>query len=762
MLYSALAFLAGVCALQLCSDLPALSGWWLGACVALALVPVVWLRVAAAAVGGFLWACWSASQLAGVHLPADLQGRDVRIEGQVQGLPEQLGDGRLRFRFLVEKIAVDQHWQTLQLPVRLSWYRQAAAVQAGERWQLLARLKQPRGFSNPGGFDYERWLFARGIRASGYIRRSDLNRRLTPAARWSVAHLRQQLSSHLQQLQVAPSTRALLRGLGVGDRSGMSAEQWRILQLTGTSHLLAISGLHVGLVAGLAFFVGRKTWSLVGGGQHWPAQRVAALCAVAAALSYALLSGFQVPAQRALIMVSVFMLAIVSGGRTQPWRVWGVALWLVLLVDPLTVLTAGFWLSFGAVALILMLSAGYCGERARWRRLLRVQLGLFVGLTPLLWLWFQQVSLSAPVANLIAIPWVGILVVPLLLAGLLCLPFATPLGDWLLGLSAQLLSVLWWFLEHLAGLPVGLWQTPAVSALWMLLFALGVGGLLLPRALSLVTVSLSLMAAVLQLEAERPAYGEVWFSLLDVGQGLAAVVETQQHLLVYDTGPAFTSGFDTGEAVVVPFLRERGYRQVDRLIISHADKDHIGGARSVLERLKVLSVESGEAASIDWLRASGCQSGRQWLWDGVHFEHLALPATEEGNNSSCVLRVETADGRILLLPGDIEKEVEQRLLRQRLSRLAADVLVAPHHGSSTSSSHAFVRSVNPDYVLFAVGYRNRFGFPRPEVAARYRAVGAELFTTAESGAIQLRIGSAQPLRVVGYRRRTRRYWNTVP
>ena len=762
MLYSALAFLAGICAFQYCSEFPAAGGWWLAVCVALALFPLPWLRAAGIAAAGFLWVWWHASQIAGIQLPAELEGEDVLVQGLVQDLPERLDDGRVRFRFLIEQFSDRGHWQPLQLAARMTWYRQAEDVRAGERWQLLVRLKRPHGLSNPGGFDYERWLFARGVRATGYIRGSELNRRTAIAHQYSVPGLRQQLSAHLQALRVAPPMRALLRGLGVGDRSGMSADQWRVLRQTGTSHLLAISGLHVGLVAGLVFFIARKGWSVLGRPLRWPAPRVAALCSMFAALVYALLAGFQVPAQRALVMVCVWMLAILWEGRPEPWRVWSLALWIILVIDPLSVLSAGFWLSFAAVALILLLTAGRSGRQRRAQRLLTVQLGLVFGLTPLLWAWFQQISLSAPIANLVAIPWVGFLVVPLLLAGIVCLPFLPQLGDWLLGLSADLLSILWWLLEQLADLPVNLWQSPAVSGIWMLLFALGVVGALLPRALSLMPVSIVLMSAVLRLEPERPDSGELWFSLLDVGQGLAVVVETRHHLLVYDAGPAFPGGFNSGESVIAPFLVQRGYRHVDRLIISHSDNDHLGGAEAVFKRLDVSAIQSGEPGAIDWARATWCRSGHQWLWDGVQFEYLAPFEREAGNNASCVLRVEAADGRVLLLPGDIEGRIEQQLVRLRYRQLAADILVAPHHGSRTSSSEEFVEAVKPDYVLFPVGYRNRFGFPKSEVLERYRAIGARLLESAASGAIQLRVEAGKPLQVVAHRQRTKRYWNTKP
>jgi competence protein ComEC len=758
MLYSALAFLAGISAFQYCSELPAAGWWWLSLGVVLTLFPWQWLRVAGFAVAGFLWVWWQVAQITAIQLPAELEGRDVLVEGRVQGLPERLEDGRLRLHFLIEHFSTDDRWQPLPLAARLSWYRRAADIQAGERWQLLVRLKQPHGFANPGGFDYERWLFAHAVRATGYIRDSELNRRTAIAEHYSLSRLRQWLSAHLQGLQIAQPMRALLRGLGVGDRSGMSADQWRVLQQTGTSHLLAISGLHVGLVAGLVFFIARKAWSVLGRPLRWPAPRVAALCSMFAALVYALLAGFQVPAQRALIMVCVWMLAILWQGRPQPWRVWSLALWVVLVLDPLSVLSAGFWLSFAAVALILLLTAGRCGRHSRWQRLLSVQLGLVFGLTPLLWAWFQQVSLSAPIANLIAIPWVGLLVVPMVLAGLLCLLLPVPLGNWLLSLSADLLSILWWLLEQLAALPATLWQSPAVSGVWMLLLALGVVGVLLPRPLALAPLSLLLMLAVVRLEPERPDSGDLWLSLLDVGQGLAVVVETRHHVLVYDAGPAFPSGFSSGEAVVAPFLVWRGYRHIDRLVISHADNDHIGGARALFQRLDVLATQSGEPGAIDWSRSSWCRSGHRWSWDGVGFEYLAPFAREEGNNGSCVQRVEAADGRVALLPGDIERRVELQLLGQRYRQLAADILVAPHHGSRTSSSVEFVEAVQPDYVLFPVGYRNRFGFPAAEVVQRYRAVGARTLDSADSGAIQLRVEAGRPLQAVAYRQRRKRYW----
>ncbi len=755
MLYSALAFLAGICVYQYVPGLSFSSCWWLLAGIPLLVFPVPLLRATGMSCAGLLWICWQAGQVAGAQLPFHLEGEELLVRGVIQGLPETLGGQRLRFGFLIDQVSEKGHWQTLPLLARITWYRNKLAVAPGERWQLKVRLKRPRGFSNPGGFDYQRWLLAQGIQATGYVRKGKANQRLYQTGSQAVQGLRQQLSAHLQQLEVPETMRALLRALGVGDRSAMSTTQWRVLQKTGTSHLLAISGLHVGMVAALVFFVARQGWSLFGDPQRWPAPRVAAPCSMIAALAYALLAGFQVPAQRALVMVSLWMLAVMWTGRPDPWRVWGLALLAVLLLDPFSVAAPGFWLSFAAVALIALLTAGRHGRTGRLRRLLSVQFGLLLGLAPLQWLLFQQLSISAPFANLIAIPWIGLLVVPVMLAGILLLPFAPTVGDWLLGLSAHSLSILWWVLEQLAGLPVNLWQSPAVSAGWMLLFALGIVIVLLPAAFRLAPVGVMLLLPVFWLQAERPARGDVWFTLLDVGQGLAAVAETSNHVLVYDSGPAFRSGFNTGAAVLVPYLVNQGYRHIDRLVISHADNDHIGGAHSLFDRMDVFSIYSGEPGEIDWARSKQCMAGQRWVWDQVQFEYLAPFARGEGNNSSCVLRIETAAGQVLLLTGDIERSVEQQLLEQYARRLAADVLVAPHHGSRTSSTDGFVNAVHAEYVLFPVGYRNRFGFPKPDVLARYRGTGARILDTATSGAVSIRLEAGQGIAAVGYRQRGR-------
>jgi len=758
MLSLALAFLAGICLLFCCHRLPSGTELLLVVVTASVCLYAPRLRLAGGLLAGFCWAAWQVLHVSAMQLPANLESHDLQVRGQVIGLPEHLAEGRVRLRLQLDTWRSDSGWRPLLLPVRLTWYRHAPVIRPGERWQLRVRLKAAHGLTNPGGFDYERWLFAHRIRATGYIRQSTGNRRLPFSPARGMPWLRYHLSNELQQLDLPAPQRALLRALAIGDRAGMSRSQWQLLQRTGTSHLLAISGLHVGLVAGLVFFLVERLWCWLGGARLWPSPRVAALAAMGAALLYALLAGYQVPAQRALIMVWVWMLSILLGVRSQPWRVWALALWLVLLLDPLSVLSAGFWLSFGAVALILYLGRGRVGNAGRLRQTLTLQLGLVAGLTPLLWIWFQQASWLAPPANLVAIPWVGFVVVPVLLLGLSVWPVSSVLANGLLALAAHALDWLWRFLQLLDAAMPAQWFAPPLGAPGLGLCLFGLLLLLLPRGAGMRGVAVVMLLPVLLVTPARPAPGDLWLTLLDVGQGLAVVAETRRHVLVYDTGPAFPGGFDAGTRVLIPFLRQHGQHRLDRLVISHRDNDHRGGGPSLYRQFPARQVDSGEPQTIHWAKATDCRYQPPWEWDGVRFEYLRTPITASRNNASCVLKLISADGRSVLLTGDIERRIEGALLRSPPGQLASTVLVAPHHGSHSSSTPAFIRAVRPDWVLFATGYHNRFGFPRAEVVARYRTAGARWMETATAGAISVNITSGHAVRVTGWRQRHRRIW----
>ena len=754
----ALAFLAGNCILQGSSQLPAY-----GFLALVVLLPGIFFRpyslqIIAMAAAGFL-CCWgTASLLLDYRLPSELEGVEIRVEGKVLGLPEKLDHQRLRFTFEIQRFQLGEIWEPLSLPVRLSWYRNAPVLKSGERWQLSVRLKQPHGFSNPGGFDYEKWLFSHRIRATGYVRKTNTAKRLASASHVRIDRARQFLIETLNQPGTLKQA-GLLTALGVGTQSGLTTKQWEVLRKTGTNHLMAISGLHIGLVAGMAFFVFRKIWCWLGAPGWWPAPRAAALPALVCALVYALLSGFQIPAQRALLMVAVWLCAIFWVGRPGPWKTWSIALIIVLLHDPLATLTAGFWLSFGAVAWILFLNKGRYNEYPTWRKMLHLQLGLSIGLTPFLWLWFGQVSLISPIANIISIPWVGFLVVPFLLLGLLCVAWLPSLAHLLILIADESLNQLWRILELLANLPDIVWHPANASTIMIPLLFAAMIALMLPRPIPVRLPALLLLITIFSKNSDHPNDGDLWITLLEVGQGLSVVLATRQHVLVYDTGPSFRSGFDTGAAVVVPYLRWSGHQQVDRLLISHSDNDHAGGGRSTFNGLHTISILAGEPEEIEWAKSQRCVRGQHWVWDHVRFELLAPQTAAHGNNASCVLRIETADGRVVLLPGDIEKPVERWLLTNAASKLRADVLVAPHHGSLTSSTASFVDAVQPSLVLFAVGYQNRYGFPKPAIVERYRKAGAQIMDTASAGAIQIKLRTGESLDIQSNRIKLQRYWN---
>lgn len=759
MFYS-LAFLAGVVCLQGCGRLP--DPGWAGLLVPLALV-CGWqrhLRWAAVVAVGFLWAWWQASLALAGRLPVDWAGNDRLVRGRIDALPEHLDGGGARVRFRVADYydSSSGGWRPLDLSVRLRWYRSAPRLHAGERWQLQVRLKRPHGFANPGGFDYERWLLVQRIGATGYVREGPDNRRLE-ASHGSGIDVGRQALARAIDASVDGAAAGLLRALAIGDRSGVSRRQWEVLRITGTAHLMAISGLHIGLVAGLAFAGMRRLWGLGGLAGRWPGASAAALAALGAAALYAGLAGFSLPTRRALVMVSAFMGARLLRRRISAWQALALALWLVLLLDSLALLSPGFWLSFGAVGWILYQLSGRYGKTGRLRVALRVQLVLSLGLAPLVLASFQFWPAAGPLANLLAVPWVGLLVVPPLLAGCLLAPLAPSLSAWLFQAAGATLAPLWQGLEWLASMPGAAWTLGLPHTAAVVLLSVGLIGWLAPAGMPARWSALALVAPLFLYRPEAPAQGAVWLTLLDVGQGLAAVVRTRHHVLVYDTGPRFRSGLDTGSAVVAPYLVHAGIRRIDKLVISHSDNDHAGGGGALFARHRVMSVLAGMPEAIDWARARRCRRGQRWSWDGVEFALLSPAAPVRGNNASCVLRVTSGAGQRLLLTGDIESSVEKRLADADGEGLRAEVLVAPHHGSATSSSAAFVARVKPDYVLYPAAERNRFGFPRPSVVTRYRQVGARQFSTGVGGALSARFSAAGGIiEVSAFRQTEARYW----
>ena len=766
-----LAFGAGTLLLQLQPQLPA-PVWLvlLPACMALA----IWRRVLAAPVAlaiGFLWAAGCAHLRLADQLSPDLEGQDLEVVGVVSSLPA-LGERSIRFEFEIESPAARMPGKIL-----LSWYRSLpvsatdalpqlldGGVHPGERWRFTVRLRRPHGQLNPHGFDYEAWLLERGIGATGYVRpRSQplrLGARNGPGDR--IEQAREAVRDRFARVLGSTPAAGILAALAVGDQRSISNEEWRLFNRTGVTHLMSISGLHVTMISALAAWLVAALWRRVPAlALRLPTRKAAAPAAILAAFGYALIAGFAVPAQRTFWMVAVVALALWSGRIVSASRTLALALGVVLALDPWAVLSAGFWLSFGAVALIFYAAGMPEARPGRWRRLrqaLRTQWAITLGLAPATLFLFAQVSVIGPLANAVAIPLVSAVITPLaLLAALLPIEWLAQLGAWLTEWLLQ-------FLEACAMLPAALWQQHAPQ-LWSVALALaGVLWLIAPRGVPWRAAGLALMAPAFALPAPAPQPGEAWITTLDVGQGLAVVVRTAHRTLLYDAGPQFGAEADSGERIVAPYLRAIGTTQLDAFIVTHNDTDHSGGAASVIanfeahEFLSSLPAAHPLHAMVPGSRR--CLRGAQWDWDGVHFA-LLHPAPQDGaarraNNLSCVLRV-SAGAASMLLTGDIEQLAEQALLERDPAALRADVLLVPHHGSGTSSSPGFLAAVGPGLAVIPVGYRNRFSHPVAAVLERYAAIRTRVLRTDLDGAVTVRLGAAGA-QASGERAQRPRYW----
>lgn len=778
MILGILSFLFGILLLQQLSNLPNILWCW--ALISIVCLPFIprhfrFSRTLILFLFGFLWALLRAHWVLDVALPDDLQGKDILVTGVIASIP--LEDKRKRrFEFDIETLEYNKQ----QLPsigkVRISWYgkrgrgkknfyRNKIKLKAGQRWQFWLRLKQPHGFMNPGGFDYEGWLYQKKIRATGYVRINPKKKQYAKklddeASGYTILILRQTLYDRLKSISSKMDYGGILVALAMGERIGITQEQWQVFRATGTSHLVAISGLHIGLLAGFVFLITRRLWPYCGSAAlHLASPRAAAISALVVASFYAALSGFAVPSQRALIMLSIVMLSIFWRHKVQSSQVLSLALLSVLLLDPVAVLSAGFWLSFAAVAIIGLAAFGRLTVDKGWRIWGRLQWRISLALIPLLIFLFQQASLVSPLANLLAIPLVSFIVVPLVLLATSIASFIPDLAAMMYSLADTTLSILWWFLSYLANTPLSQWYGVKPDILSLCLASLGLALLLTPKGWPAKYLGLFLIIPLIWPNTESPNDGEVEVTLLDVGQGLAAVVRTKQHSLVFDTGPKFSQNFDTGAAVVIPFIRQKNIKKLDMLIISHKDNDHSGGFKSTQREIQFDKLLS----SYDLNGSEACFFGQNWQWDGVLFEMLNPDESiryKKRNNASCVLRI-SAGNESLLLSADIEKRTEKQLVKQRYEQLGSTYLVAPHHGSKTSSSKAFLDAVDPDYILVPVGFKNRYRMPHSSVLQRYQAMHIPIIETYKSGAITVKFGQKSSSKIPEqYRKDIQKYWNS--
>jgi competence protein ComEC len=780
-----LAFVIGTFWVQQWPELPA-AGWCL-----IAVAPLIcWrpyprYRVLYAGILGICWAVsWGHWKLR-MELPESMAGKDLLIEGYIASIPDAHERG-LRFDFAVEAYPELEQAVARTLPrkVRLSWYgseiRPVPVLLPGEHWRLMARLKPSHGFMNPGAFDYEAWLFGQGIRATGYVRADEGNRRLREAGwHYALQRLRHEILERIHVLAPAGEYTGLVAALAIGHQHDIRREQWRLLTDTGTIHLISISGLHVSMIAGLCYLLAYwlhaalLPW-LSASYPAWPAQRTGAVAGLCSALAYSALAGFALPTVRSLLMLAVAFGALFFYRQLRPWQALLTALALVVAVEPFALNGSSFWLSFGAVAVLIYLLSGRFraqaeGEsalRRRWRRWGYVQFAIIPALIPLTLFWFGRAVLTAAAANFVAIPWVSAAVVPVILLATAAAFISEPAAALLFAAAVRMLDWLWRVLDWLSHLPWGQRTQHPPQAAALALAAVGLVWLLAPRGVPARWAGIACLLPLFWRYPAGPAEGDVWFTVLDVGQGTAAVVRTRRHALLYDAGPRFSDNFDAGSAAVVPYLRAQGVRYLDMLVVSHSHDDHQGGVESVLREISARTVLAGEPDRYPAALppAGSCARGQRWRWDGVDFEIL-WPPPDAGamrtNNVSCVLRI-TAPGGSILLPGDIEREAE-RSLWQEGALAPVDILLLPHHGSRTSSTPPFVMAVRPRYAVATADYRNRYGFPGKEVAGRYREAGASMLVTGYTGAVEFRLDHASGVAgPVLYRHVARRYWRHLP
>ncbi len=671
-----LAFLIGHCVVHLLAVLPpALYAWLLAA----ALMIAAWRRyvLLTALLLGIAWAWFNAGVRLSDDLPASLEGQDIVVRGFIASMPDTT-DTDPQFEFdTVERAA------GVPSRIRLAWYDTAQWPAAGERWQFVVRLKRRNGFANPGGFDYEGLLFRERIGATGYVRADARNLRLSRASwRYGILRLRAWLASRIALATHDHSQLGVLQGLAVGQTQAMTAEQWRVFAATGTTHLLAISGLHISMVAALlAWWGGRLVWLPGAQRRGWTAVRGKASMGVFGAVTYSCLAGLSVPTQRTLIMLCVFF-------------------------------------------------------AARW---CRRELG---------------------VGNSLGLSLIAILL--LVLIGTMLSAFSLSAGSALLGLATKLLAGCWPGIEWLASLPLAVWHVPSLPLPVFVALLVGAWLLVIPAIWPVRVAALLLCAPAMLHRPSAPLPGEFELTMLDVGQGLAVSVRTRSHTLVYDTGPAFRSGRDTGELVVLPFLHSIGVRYIDMLMVSHADLDHRGGLLTLLRSMPTRqlllgpSLRPSEIATA--LNVGGCRVGQRWQWDGVTFDvlHPGNASYRSDNDSSCVLRI-TGSGGSALLTGDVESLAESDIVNRGLP--ATDIVIVAHHGSRSSSTPALVAAAHAKYALFSAGYRNRWGFPKSDIVARWQQSGASGLSTIDSGAILMTVGARGVAPPTRYRDSHRHYWS---
>ncbi len=732
--------------------------------------PIIWLFALSM---GFGYGVFAGYRLLENQLPENLAERDLIVEGRIIDLPQE-NNRRQLFSLKVNRAYAEQTISLDHFPqkINLGSYTDLR-VKTGEQWRLTVKLKRPRGFVNPGGFDYQSSLLRRSVGATGYIREGD-NQILVQQPAFSMDVLRYQLQQWLINKSQSPE-KGILVALLVGDTSLVDKDHWGEMIKTGTNHLIAISGLHLGFFAIVGFFIGNLFGRCVQLVWHrYPSMMSGYVFSVLLTVFYSLIAGFNIPTIRTLIMLAVVQFALLwrRSFRTQDSLL--IALCLVLLYDPLAAYDMGFWLSFCAVGMLIFCFSGristarYSGltdaTKNHARVFLKSQWVMFIGLLIPLAVLIHTSSLLAPPANFIAIPVITFFVVPcLIIAALFHFSFS---GLEVYALRAAESGMYWvheW-LNYLLMMGNGKFNPLINFNGWAIgLAVLSVFLILLPRGLG--NRYLGAVGLVLAFLTPLKPISDLQMLVFDVGQGTAVLIRTPNHQLLYDTGPIYTENFDAGSGIVVPYLNGQGLSYLDSLIVSHNDLDHSGGLPGVLAATKVGHLWLGEPDKFHGQNgdpiAEDCHAQQPWQWDQVSFRFITFPiqSNAKANNHSCVLMVEF-NGHKILLTGDIEKDVERSLISQE-SLTSVDVLLAPHHGSHTSSTAEFVAQLQPKTVVYSAGFHNQHGHPHKDIQARYEAIGSMPLNTALDGALEFK-WQGETTSLIRYRQGSRHYWFDEP
>lgn len=677
-------------------------------------------------------------------LPQD----SINITGEIVDLPVIKKD-RVRFAFKVRS-------SEQQIPVTkllLSWYKTEQIVLPGQQWKFTVKLKPIHGYYNPASFDYSKWLFRKGFDATGSIKSAELiskhvNNPSAQINRWRL-NLATIIDNNINSLRV----RALITALTIGDKSQISFSDSQLFQQTGTAHLIAISGLHIGLMAFVGVLFGRLLFYLFGK-QTFNRIKYEAIFSIAFALIYALLAGLSIPTVRAFVMVIVFAISYAFKQSVSRWQAWSIALLIVLLMDPLSVLDIGFWFSFSAVGLLMFVFTGRKPTSNKLLAFVKAQGIIMIGLLPLMALIFHQVNFLTPIANLLVLPLASLLLIPLIFAAFFIHIFSNNAAHFLFILVEKLadyLFIILDYLQHFNFLRIPI-SNISLFTLAAMIFAAVL--LLLPRLFRWKWLALLLFVPLfLKQNDQSLKIDEFQVNVLDVGQGLSVLVSTKNHHLIYDTGSKFESGFSLAQAVVIPYLKNNNIKKIDKLILSHADNDHAGGVNELKKYDDSVKIYATKGAY------KACTNRLNWQWDDVKFEILSPYELYPylGNNSSCVLKISNKNYSILLT-GDIEEAIEYRLTKNFSKQIPSDVLLVPHHGSRSSSGLDFLEAVHPKIAVNSSGFANQFHHPHPLIIERYKEQNIQFLDTQDKGMIEL-LFTDKSIKVNQYLDEHPHFWN---